>query len=438
MTTDLETRPVDPLERRLRAACREVIPHLLDVEEGSHDSMLDIDGAPVTADLDATVAPFHIAGRSRLMSIAAAVLVIAGVGAVWSAQRRDAAQPAASEPLNVPVSTVSLTVLSLSPGSSAPCYDDGCAALDRLPVVAGASDFYAGPEALGVPHVAIDFFDSLTRCAELNSDFSACQRIEGIAGVNLVTYTTETTIDTTARSESSYATNIGTTFTDLSPAQYAAQWAVSGAGPATLTPMTVRGHDAVRYAYAGAPGIVLQERPGVLVWVSTPPESEDQLMTIAEGIRRLDGPTTIPNRVMVSPLAKVWDAGNNDGDGVLVASAGGTECVGLDYLETCGEGIRSRTVVRALSEPTGTTRVAGSTPAGVSSVRIGITGAAPITVDTITFANYASRFYTTTVSGGEVESVTWLDDQGNEIDSSAASAPQLDVASGPPATETVP
>ena len=176
----------------------------------------------------------------------------------------------------------------------------------------------------------------------------------------------------------------------------------------------------------------------MLVWVSTPPESEDQLMTIAEGIRRLDGPTTIPNRVMVSPLAEVWDAGSNDGNGVLVASAGGTECVGLDYLETCGEDITVRTVVRAISEPSGTTRVAGSTPAGVSSVRIDITGGAPITVETITFANYASRFYSTTVSGGEVESVTWLDDQGNEIESSVVSAPPLDVASDPPATETVP
>ena len=438
MTTDLETRPVDPLERRLRAACREVIPHLLYVDEGSHDSMLDVERVPVTDDLDATVAPLRIAGRSRLVSIAAAVLVLAGVGAVWSAQRRDHAQPASGQQ-TAPDSTVPLTVLSPISESSAPCYDYGCAALDRLPVVVGATDFYAGPDALGVPQVAIDYFDSLTRCAELNSEFSACQRIEGIAGVSLVTYATETTtVDTTARSESSFATNIGTTFTDLSPTQYAAQWTVSGAGPATLTPLTVRGHDGVRYTYVGAPGVVWQERPGVLVWVSTPPESEDQLMTIAEGIRRLDGPTTIPNRVMVSPLAEVWDAGSNDGNGVLVASAGGTECVGLDYLETCGEDITVRTVVRAISEPSGTTRVAGSTPAGVSSVRIDITGGAPITVETITFANYASRFYSTTVSGGEVESVTWLDDQGNEIESSVVSAPPLDVASDPPATETVP
>jgi len=65
------------------------------------------------------------------------------------------------------------------------------------------------------------------------------------------------------------------------------------------------------------------------------------------------------------------------GPAIRITSAG-RECVGLNYVETCGTNIEDRTIVRVASD--GTTAVAGSTPIEVTSIRITITGNDPIEI----------------------------------------------------------
>lgn len=411
------------LDDRLRTACHAVIPHLLDEPPSSGARVV---AASLVA-IDAVVVPLRAERRrARLVSIAATLLVVAGAAAVWSTRATDREQPAAGEPTvaavtTVPATQVPATQVIVAPASSG-CLEAACGAvLDRLPVVAGATDFYAGPDDLGTPQVELDFFDSLTRCAELTADFSACQRVEGIAGVSLVSYATDVTIDTTVRSQDSFGIEIGTTFTTIAPIDYARRWFDSKTG-SSFDDVTVRGHDAVRYRYLDSPVVVWQERPGVLVSVSVPPEQSDRLLEIAEGVRRLDGPTTIPDRVMVVPVATQWDAWDNDGDGVIAATTNGTECVGLDYIDTCGEDIVSRTIVRgSLTTGDPSTRAAGSAPASVTQVRLDIAGAEPVVVPTVAFADHLSRYWSTVVAGFSIERVTWLDAQGTEVDTTPVS-----------------
>jgi hypothetical protein len=76
------------------------------------------------------------------------------------------------------------TIVSAPTGSSVPCLLEDCTPVDRLPVVDGAFDFYAGPESLGTPVVNGEMLDQfgLVRCRELTIDGTACQTLEGLAG----------------------------------------------------------------------------------------------------------------------------------------------------------------------------------------------------------------------------------------------------------------
>jgi hypothetical protein len=427
MTTELANRPDDMLEERLRTACRAVIPHLLDstpVASTDHwdDSELEHPVADVRGESEAA-----LDGRSRRLFVAAAaVLVLVTVSAVWAVQRRSiegvgetpATSPssvATAPPSPTSTSTVSSVSGAVTGDSSALCDDSGCTGFDRLPVVPGATDFYTGPAELGSAQTTLQWFDTTTRCTELTSDYTACQRIEGLAGVNLVSYPSEPSSDATATSvgseSSSLTINIGTTFTDITPSEYATQWGMTGAGPGLQQAATVRGHAAVRYGEM--PAVVWQEQPGVLVWVDVPPEDQDRLLAIAEGVRRTTGPTTILDRVMITPLAQPWQAQDNDGIGVIAATSGGVDCVGLDYIDTCGQDIHERTIVRPRSD--GTTAVAGSAPPDASAVRIDLVNGEPIVIETIAFANYRQRFFLTRIAAGQVQTVTWLNNAGTEL-----------------------
>lgn len=359
--------------------------------------------------------------RRPVLGAAAAVIAVAGIGGVALLSGRSDAPAPAAQPPETAATIPSTTPLATPPPSSLPpCDDTGCRGFDRLPVAPGATDYYVGPAHLGTPTISTDWFDTLTRCVELSDDFATCEKIEGIAGVNLVGYPD-------AQGEIA----IGTTFTDLTPADYAAFWGPSRATPDTGTrPTVVRGHDAISYTNEIAPGVVWQERPGVLVWVTVPAGSGLDPTTVAEGIQRVDGPASIPNRVVVQALARPWDAQDNDGDGLVVATAKGQGCVGLNYVDTCGDEIGARTIVRPSSS--GAVTIAGSTPADVATIRIEITGSTPIDVETITFADYPSRFYSTVVTSGAPQKLTWLDADGAIIDSMEIALVPVDTA------ETVP
>ncbi len=400
MSIDLKTPPDELLERRLRAACTAVIPRLL---EASSTQIFTTTAASDDAEVEVGQRSADHR-RSRVLSLAAAVLVLAGIGALWATQR-GAEQPDAATA--TPPTVAAVPGPTTVPVTSLVCDDSGCGSFDKLPVVAGVADFYSGPPELGTPTIALDKFESLTRCAELTADFAACQRVEGIAGVSLVTYD---------------SILIGTTFTEITPSEYATAWFPTGLDRADVQEaVTVRGHAAIRYLDQLKPAVVWQERPGVLVWVVVSPSKESRLLTIAEAIVRRDGPTAIPNRVVITPLAGPWKAQDNDGNGLIVAIQGGLACVGINYIDLCDSTIEA-TIVRPTSS--GPTRVGGATPPDVTRVRIDVVDAEPLFVDTITFANYQQRFYATTIPSGYVAAVSWLDSAGEVVASLGMSKPE--------------
>ena len=145
-----------------------------------------------------------------------------------------------------------------------PCFVEGCTQLDRLPLADGAFDLFAGPESLGDPEVDWDLLDQvgLVRCRELTADGTACQRVEGLAGIAPVVY-------------AKHAIEVGTTYTDISAAEYAAQWSVTGSGPAPTEAVTIRGHAGVRFTYADREQLVWQERDDALAWIALPATMAD-------------------------------------------------------------------------------------------------------------------------------------------------------------------
>lgn len=362
MSTDLHPNP--RLEARLRDAFGAVIPHLMDgqvepaMEHGERSDEPTWDRDPVVEE----------PRRSRLPGMAAAVLLVVGAAAVWSASTRP--DPAVTDPAtaaSVDVSTVTSTASNptqvestvstavTSPtGSSVPCLVEDCTPLDRLPVVDGAFDFYAGPEALGTPVVDQQWLEQvgLVRCLELTADGTACQRIEGLASVSLVTYP-------------SIGVEIGTTFTSISAADYAAKWGVSGAGLAPTVDVVVRGHEGIRFPYGERDYVVWAERDGVLAWVTVPSSMSDELLAVAEGVTTLDGPTTIPFLV-VTGLGSAWDASDNDSGGVVYARIGDAVCLGIGWVsEPC-----SRIVTRETPDGSGARQIAGVAPVGAAAARV--------------------------------------------------------------------
>ncbi len=411
----MSTGTIEELEDRLRVACAAVIPHLLDDE-------VDVGIAPTYGQASGSVVSLtthRIARRTRIASVAAAAVVIASAGVAFAvASSRHAASPAAP-PLSSPSS------LTVPPSVSLPCDDYGCHGFDTLPVVPGASDYYVGPESLGTPQFDEKSFDQTTRCAELTTDFTACAKIEGQTGVSLVNYAVDNSASANTVFDSTGGRiEIGTTFADVTIEHYAAEWGpTKGGGVQTAT--IVRGHAAIRFSYETSPAVVWQERPGVLAWVVVPPTQADQLMTIAEGIRSVPGPAKIASRVVVSGIGLPWDANDNDADGALLGRAGGLECFGFGHIDGCGQGIGDRTFVtpNVTSNVTPGDLVVGSTPSGVTAVRITTDQGGVATVPTSPFANFESRVFSSSVAGG-VAKVEWLDVAGAVVATVEHAQPQ--------------
>ncbi len=341
----------------------------------------------------------------RWLAVAAAAIVVVGVGALVAIERpssdtQDVA-PVAQTPTMSPSTEQSFA-------SSELCGDYGCDNFDALPLMAGAASFYRSDTAagLGAETIHLDRFERLTRCAELAPDGASCARIEGIAGVGLVDYVA--TGGTTA-------IEIGTTFTTISPTEYAQQWGPTQ-GSGETSAVVVRGHDGVRYSNEDRLALVWQESPGVLVWVAVDGSLDDQLLEIAEDVDPVDPaaqPTSIPHRVVVPGLGEPWDAGDNNGDGVLVGLHDGVECVGFGYIDHCGTSIDDRVIVRNGGDAL---RVAGSTPSNVVRVRVTTSADVGAEADTVTFSPYTSRFFEVFVAAGDTLYVEWLDASDDVVD----------------------
>lgn len=422
----------DRLEQRLRTACHAVIPHLTDTDIfAGVDSDQRLDDEP-TLPTVTTLTPARTTSRARLLGVAAATLLVAGGAATWAATGRptDSNVGSASPSQPVPSAVVASTVLAPSTGSSVPCFDTNCTPVDRLPVVAGAADFYVGPESLGTAVVDHEMLDQvgIIRCVELTADGSACQRIEGLAGVGPVSYPTDVVAPTTVTGVNTPSTTsdieIGTTYSEITPADYATIWSSGPSGGVASAPLVVRGHDGVKYHYANRTVVVWQEQPGVLVWVAVPDQLVDQLATIAEGVRRVSGPATIPYVVVVNPLARPWDTQDNNADGLVYTRVGGKLQVGVDYIDG-----NSPFVARQNPNVDGELVIGGAAPADAMKVRITTAGNPPVTVDTVAFAGAPdARFFQANVPGnvGQV-TVTWLTADGTELDTAIAQALQADV-----------
>lgn len=419
MTTD--TIDDHDLERRLRAACSAAIPRLLadpatNPRLGGHLSEPgppDVtDDGPVVAEFTGGVPPPR---RRWPVSVAAALLVAVGVGALALSQRRHEFEPAAAN--LTPASTVlpasepavATVPESISLGEADLCDDFGCANFDPLPLAPGAVTFYRSETATayGVETTQLDRLKYLARCAELTEDGTACSRIEGIAGVGLVEYGGGPNVEPTV--------GIGTTYTSISPEQYAAEWGPTQGGGET-SPVSVRGHDGVRYQNESRDGLVWQEAPGVLVWVAVDPNLADELLGIAESVETVDPtivPDTIPHRVVVPGLpGEGWQARDNDSNGVMVGLHDGIECVGFGYINRCGTELEDRVIVTATG---GALRISGSTPPDVTTVRVAVSADDGVHVETVPFAPYGSRFFTVLTDAAVFDdsdntlTVEWLD-----------------------------
>lgn len=232
----------------------------------------------------------------------------------------------------------------------------------------------------------------------------------------------------------STAVEIGTTFTTISPTEYAQRWGPTQGGDET-TPLVVRGNDGVRYSNEDRTAVVWQELPGVLVWVAVDATLDDQLLEIGEGVDPVEQLTSIPHRVVVPGLGDPWDAEDNDGDGVLVGLHDGVECVGIGYIDHCGKSIEDRVIVRTAGDAL---RVAGSTPADVVKVRVTTSADAGAEADTVTFNPYTSRFFNVLVGAGDSLTVEWLDANNVVVDEAdmAHLVSRIDAGTGTPAPST--
>jgi hypothetical protein len=409
MSTDLHPNP--RLEERLRDAFDAVIPRLVDdavesaMEHGERSDERAWGRDPVVEEQR----------RSRLLGIAAAVLLVGGAAAVWSARTRsDLAVTDPATPASVDISattsaasnstqvgsTVS-TVVTPPTGSSVPCLIEDCTPVDRLPVVDGAFDFYAGPESLGTPVVNGEMLDQfgLVRCRELTIDGAACLTLEGLARVALVEYPGS-------------GVAVGTTFTSVSPMDYATGDPRLGGNPEVSSGGLVRGHEAVRAADESSVSLVWGEREGVLAWVQVPVAMSNELSAIAEGLRTLDGPTTMPHLV-VAGLGRAWDTYDNDADGVVYARVGGARCLGIGWVpDPC-----STYVTRSSLDGSATIEIAGVGPSGAATARFGLEDGSSYDFELTDIDGIADAqlFYGLLPAVGQTYSVTWLSADGSEL-----------------------
>lgn len=330
------------------------------------------------------------------VTVAASALAVAGVGAV----------------------------LSLRDGSDA-SGDQAVGGVDvvagELTVAPGVTDYYVGPESLGEPDVDEDLFD-LIRCTELDAD-GTCTAVQGPAWIPFVTHgrpladsSTPVEPDDSLPVDDFDTVTVETVFSDVTAAEYAAD---AGRLGEMAVPVTVRGHAGLTFNGVAQSFVVWPERPGVLVAVGVAPDRADEAPAIAAAVRLVDGPTAIPDEVVI-PGTRSFRSGNS-ADGLVVTHADdGTECVGMRFFEQdgrCPASIESLTWLDGSIEPLPPAEqaVVGAVPSEVTSVRVTPYGAEPITADTFAYADYSHRFFRVPVPPSVAVAVEWLAADGSVI-----------------------
>jgi hypothetical protein len=304
-----------------------------------------------------------------------------------------------------------------------PCGDFGCGQFDPIAVAPGVDDFYVGPASLGDPLISSQYWNATLRCAELDPAGATCTRIEGLGGTALVTY-----------GDGVDQIQVGTTFSpNLSAEAYAKNRSISTSSPeGAATATTVRGHPAFSFAEPQqppspiSPGLMWEERPNVIVWVTVPASRAAELSTIAEGLQTYVGPTSIPGRLVVPNTGVPWGVGvsGNNGSGLVIARFQGTECVAWGYIDSCDDSIESRTFVNPIGDATA---VAGAVPPEVDAVRVNPQFGQPVVVTPFSYAGFSARFYQADLPQDFAQSVEWLAADGRVIDTYKLDAEATDV-----------
>jgi hypothetical protein len=344
------------------------------------------------------------ARRGAALGIVTVALVVVGLVAV-SARSSGGAVGNQIDP--------ELEDLGFDNDGTIPCMDAGCGQFDPVAVAPGVDDFYVGPASLGDPLISSQYWNAALRCAELDQAGTTCTRIEGLAGTALVTY-----------GEGVDQIQVGTTFSpNLSVEAYATNRSIGIASPdGEATATTVRGHPAFSLAEpqksptAVSPGLMWEERPGVIVWVTVPASRAAELPAIAESLQKYAGPTSIPGRLVVPNTGVPWGVAisGNNGSGLVAARFHGTECVAWGYIDSCDASIESRTFVNPLGDATA---VAGAVPPDVDAVRVNPQFGDPVVVTPFSYAGFSARFYQATLTQDFAQSVEWLAADGTVIDS---------------------
>ena len=406
----------------------------IDLDDKIRNLLDQLDHATPTPPAFAELHHYGRSGASRVVSLTAAATVVAiGVGGLVAVTARNdssamqPAAPAASQPRQLP------TPAENTPGSAAveyeiappvnsypsvPCEENDsgpCTPYADLPVAAGLSDFYVGPERLGTPVVSLDEFGRLVRCTTLDALGATCDKLEGYAGVGITRYPSDVTVDTSGGADAGgLDVEIGTTFTDIAPIDYAREWGnYPELGDASIEEVEVRGQAAVTYAYAGSRYVVWTERPGVLVWIKAANDAPDDLLGIAEGVRRVPGPATIPWIVSVPDQkhGNVYDASSNDADTLLVGKhSDGSECVGFGYIESaCTGEIGEQTFVKIVDDRA---LVTGIAPATVAAVRVSQNGTTLVETPTRPIDASPNLLFSEYVEVEGPVTIEWIDPSG--------------------------
>jgi hypothetical protein len=185
-----------------------------------------------------------------------------------------------------------------------------------------------------------------------------------------------------------------------------------GGNPDVSSGGLVRGHEAARAADESSVSLVWAEREGVLAWVQVPVAMSNELSAIAEGLRTLDGPTTMPH-LIVAGLGQAWDTYDNDADGVIYARVGGARCVGIGWVpDPC-----STYVTRSSLDGSATIEIAGVGPSGAATARFGLEDGSSYDFELTDVDGIADAqlFYAELPAVGQTYSVTWLSADGSEL-----------------------
>jgi hypothetical protein len=340
------------------------------------------------------------ARRSAVLGIVTVALVVVGLVAVSGRSGGNSVGNQLDQ---------QLADLGFDNDGTVPCADFGCGQFDPIPVAPGVDDFYIGPASLGDPLISSQFWNAALRCNQLDAAGTTCTAIEGLGFGPLVTY----------GAAGPGQVQVGTTFgTALSLDDYAA---LLGAGSPTTgvsaeSATTVRGHPAVALKIENAsPGLMWEERPGVIVWVVVPSPRERELASLAEGVQRQVGPSSIPGRLVVPNTGVPWrfDPSGNNGSGLVVARFQGTECVAWGYIDSCDDGIEHRTFVSQIGDAT---IVAGAVPTNVDAIRVTPQFGQPVVVKPFSYGGFSARFYQASLPQDFAQSVDWLTADGSVID----------------------